>query len=122
MFTLTIKAIDGLVPPDTSLEVAWSAGTEPIFKLNEPSTWKTLEQGTNVVCDVDSSSPPPEALPALVCRLWVSGAAQILILAKHYQPYADTLVPTMSEECHGPIPSDVTVEILPDVDAGIDSP
>lgn len=118
MFTLTITAADGPVPPDTSLEVTWSAGSEPTFKLANPATWKTLDMGANVVCAVDPKSPPPKDLTELVCSLWTSGPTEVTVAADRYQTHTETLVPTMNELCEGPVPTAVKIELLPDVDAG----
>jgi hypothetical protein len=73
MFELTITARGGPVPLSTKVDVSWSAGDEPSFILDEPSTWKTIEQA-NLICDVDPTQPPPHDLDALVCHLWTTGA------------------------------------------------
>ena len=41
-----------------------------------------LDQGGNVVCNVDPSQPPPTMLDKLVCTLWTSGATEIEVSAK----------------------------------------
>jgi hypothetical protein len=117
MFTVTISTEGGTVPPDTSLTVTWSEGQEPVFKLDEPSTWSMSEEA-NVVCDVDSSKPPPTDLPALVCRLWTSGATEIEVKAEGYSRHIETLVPMQSEECEGPVPKEVEVKLMLDMDSG----
>jgi len=111
MFTLTIRAEDGPVPLDTSVQVSWSAGHEPPFVLDEPMTWM-MPSDANVVCDVDRDKPPPESLAALVCHLWTSGATLVEIRAQGYAPYQETLVPVLSEVCNGPLPEalDITLE------------
>jgi len=117
MFTVTISTEEGTVPPDTSLTVTWSEGQEPIFQLNQPSTWSISEEA-NVVCDVDPSQPPPTDLTALVCRLWTSGATEIEVKAEGYSRHTETLVPMQSEECEGPIPKEVEVTLTLEMDAG----
>jgi len=118
MFTITITAADGPVPPDTSLAVKWSAGPEPVFSLSDPTTWRTLEDGANVVCDVNPKNPPPTDLSELVCRLWTSGATEVIVSAEHYQGHTETLIPLQSEQCEGPIPRSVAVQLFPETDAG----
>jgi hypothetical protein len=56
--TLTVRADEGPVPPDTRIRVRWSAADEPEFALDAPGTWKTLDDGVNVVCAVDRTAPP----------------------------------------------------------------
>jgi hypothetical protein len=119
-FTLAISAQDGVLPNDTSLEVMWSAGSEPIFKLNEPTTWGTPEQGANVVCDVDPASGPPDDLTELRCHLWTSGPTAIEVKAKGYDTHEETLVPMQSEQCEGPVPTEAAIKLLREVDAGDD--
>ncbi|HZF51432.1 MAG TPA: hypothetical protein VE093_22400 [Polyangiaceae bacterium] len=117
IFTVTISAEEGTVPPDTSLTVTWSEGEEPVFKLNDPSTWSSLDDA-NVICDVDPSKPPPTDLAALVCRLWTSGATAIEVKAEGYRRHAETLVPMKNEECEGPVPEEVLVTLTAEEDAG----
>lgn len=120
MFTVTITAPEeGRVPPDTSIEVSWSAGVEPAFALDDPATWGTLDGGANVVCDVDRAKPPPADLPELVCRLWTSGATEIKVSAGGFDKHVETLVPMQSEECGGAVPKDVVVELLHKPDGGV---
>src|SRR4051812_48420357 len=71
MFDLTITAEDGPVPHDTVITVSWSAGQEPVFALDQPDTWRTIEQA-NIVCDVDATKLPPSELTGLVCHLWTT--------------------------------------------------
>src|SRR5690606_17663233 len=52
LFTITIHAPSGPLPPNTTLNVTWSAGEEPEFKLSDATTWKTLDDDANVVCEV----------------------------------------------------------------------
>ena len=118
VFTISITAADGSVPPDTSLAVTWSAGSEPLFVLSDSSTWRTLEEGANVVCNVDPKSPPSGPLEALVCRLWTSGPTEIVVAAQSYQSHTETLVPTVSERCDGPLPADVAVTLFHQLDGG----
>jgi hypothetical protein len=106
------------VPPDTSLLVTWSTGEEPEFRLDDPSTWKTLEQNTNFVCDVERDAAPPTDLDELVCELWTSGATKVEANASGYLKAEQTFTPAEREGCDGPVPSDITVELQRDLDAG----
>jgi hypothetical protein len=119
LFNVTIKAESGAVPSDTAVHVAWSAGEEPPFVLDDPATWKTSDQGA-IVCDVERDAAPPTDMSALVCHLWTSGATEVTITAKDYAPYKNTLAPRESERCGGPIPTDVDVVLGRSVDAGTD--
>ncbi len=83
MFEITIKAEDGPVPPSTTVDVSWSAGDEPTFALDDPSTWKTIEQA-NLVCDVDPAKPPPSDLAALVCHMWTTSPINLVVKAQGY--------------------------------------
>lgn len=110
MFELTVTAVDGPVPPDTRIAVSWSAADEPEFALDDPFTWKTLEEA-NIECDVDPSHPPGPDLPALLCHLWTSGATHVKVTASDYQTFEETFTPTISEHCEGPIPTAITVTL-----------
>ena len=117
-FTLHVTAHDGALPPDTTVVVTWSVRVEPPFKLDDPSTWKTLEQGTNVVCSVDRDAAPPTDLQELVCELWTNGATQVEVSATDYLTAEKTFTPAQRDGCTGPVPSDVAIEIVRDPDAG----
>lgn len=117
LLTITVRAQDGPLPPDIAIRVTWSAGEEPVFKLDEPSSWKTLEEA-NLVCDVDPSAPPPTDLAALSCQLWTNGPAAVEIKAEGYVTFEETLTPEMSEVCEAPVPKHVDIEITRDADAG----
>ena len=112
MFELTLTAADGPIPPSTTIEVSWSAGQEPAFALDDPSTWKTIEEA-NLVCDIDASKPPPQDLTALVCHLWTTGATNLVVNAKGYTTFEKTYVPTHSDHCMSLVPTAVSVEISP---------
>lgn len=112
LFDITIKAAEGPVPPSTSVDVSWSAGNEPTFKLDDPSTWKTIEE-TNLICDVDPSKPPPSDMPALVCHMWTTSPIDLVVKAQGYTRFEKTYVPTHSDHCNALVPSAISVEITP---------
>lgn len=116
-FTLQITAADGHVPLDTQVGVIWSAGKEPVFALNDPATWKTLE-AANIVCAVDPKSPPPTALMMLSCELWTSGATEIVVKAVGYTTSDQTYTQKDSPTCHGPVATPVLVKLVRPVDGG----
>ena len=109
LYVLDIRADDGPVPPDTRVAVAWSAGEEPPFVLSEPATWKTLDDGVNLVCLVDWAAAPPLDLSSLVCELWASGAVDVRVEASAYAVHEETLEPVLSERCGAPMPMKVAV-------------
>lgn len=113
MFELTLKADEGPLPPSTKIDVSWSAGQEPTFALDDPSTWKTIEQA-NLVCDIDPSKPPPQDLAALVCHLWTTGATNLIVKAKGYTRFEKTYVSAYSDHCMSLVPTAVSVEISPE--------
>lgn len=116
-FRLTITAVDGAVPPDTALDVAWSVGKQT-FELDEQATWKSLVDG-NVVCDVDPNAPPPTGLKQLVCELWTTGPTDVTVRAKGYSDRQQTLAPKLSERCGGALTSDAALVLArPVPDAG----
>jgi hypothetical protein len=110
-FTIVVHAESGPVPQDTTVHIAWSAGAEPTFALDDPTTWKTLEDA-NIVCAVDHAKPPPADLPVLVCKLWTTGATRVEISASGYATYDRTLTPTVSELCEGVLPQEVDIELV----------
>jgi len=116
-FTLTIAAADGSLPESLSLLVTWSAGPEPEFLLEDPSTHLGLE-GSNVVCAVDPEVAP-EDRASLVCQLWTSGATRVqVVTTAEYEPIDETFSPELIEDCDVPVPSHVSVELMPAMDAG----
>jgi hypothetical protein len=118
MLTLSLSATDGDLPPDTSIQVKWSAGTEPLFKLDDASTWQSLDDGGNVICDV-AQGQPTAPRKRLTCQLWTSGATEITASAIGYVRASETFSPDQSERCDGPIPTAVSIELRPDLDAGV---
>ena len=118
LFTLKVTAMRGPLPEDTTLRVRWSAGDEPEFVLGQPDTWMTLEQGSNVVCQVPHDAGPPTDMTELVCELWTSGATEIDLTAQGYLPHNQTLTPKTIDECEDPVPSEVEVDLTLDLDAG----
>lgn len=118
MLTLSLRASDGDLPADTSIQVKWSAGTEPLFKLDDASTWQSLDDGGNVICDA-ATSQPSAPKKALTCELWTSGATEITASATGYVRATETFSPEQSERCNGPIPTAVSIELQPDLDAGV---
>jgi hypothetical protein len=118
LFTLKVTAMRGPVPGDTTVRVKWSAGEEPEFILDEPDSWKTLEQGSNLVCDIERDAGPPSDLDELRCELWTSGATEIEITAGGYLTHDETLMPKEIDGCDDPVPSELEVELVPDLDAG----
>ncbi|WP_437285350.1 hypothetical protein [Sorangium sp. So ce406] len=119
MFTITVRAPGGPVPRDTTVHVAWSAAEEPTFVLDDPTTWKTLDEA-NIVCAVDRAAPPPEALDALVCELWTAGVTRVEISGTGYEDFEQTLTPVMSEMCEDFIPQKVDIELVPAMDGGVE--
>lgn len=117
LLTITVRAKDGPVPPDTQIRVTWSVGEEPLFELDDPTTWKTLDQA-NLVCEVDGAAPPPTDLPALSCQIWSNGPTRVEVSAMGYLPYDETHTPMTSERCEGPIPTAVEIELARDMDGG----
>ena len=117
LYTLTITAPSVPVPVDTTVHVVWSAGEET-FVLDDPSTWKTLEDGINVVCAVDHDAGPPADLDQLICQLWTTGATEVEVTATGYIDNEQTLRPKESELCDAIVPTDVTVVLQPMPDGG----
>jgi hypothetical protein len=112
MFDLTITATDGDVPPSTTVAVSWSAGQEPTFSLDQPSTWMTIDQA-NIICDVDAKKPPPEHLLKLVCHLWTTGATNVIVTAKGYTSFEMTYASMFSDHCKSLIPTAIGIELEP---------
>lgn len=118
-FVLEIRAEDGPVPVDTRVAAEWSAAEEPPFVLSDPTTWKTLDDSVNLVCNVDRTQPPPENLSVLVCELWTSGAVNLVVQANGYDSHEETLKPVMNELCGEPMSTTLSIVLhRPLVDAG----
>jgi len=97
-FELAISAEMGTVPQDLRLEVEWSAGVEPAFLLDDPSTYASLDTA-NVTCDVDPNMPAPTDLPVLRCDLWTPGVTKLTITALGYVTHEETLKPEAIDDC-----------------------
>ena len=108
LFTLSVTADDGPVPPDTHVAVSWNAAAEPVFALDDPKTWTADDE--TVLCRVPGSAPPT-MLPALVCDLWTAGPTRVQVSAKDYAPVDQTFPPTFDAACGAPIPSPIAVTL-----------
>ena len=118
LFVLSIRAADGLLPEDTTVTVKWSAGDEPPFILNDQSTWMTLEQGANVVCDVDHDAAAIPEIEELRCELWTSGATEVTVTGGELPPYESTPTPMEQPGCEEPIASEIEIVLDDMPDAG----
>jgi hypothetical protein len=115
LFTVTIQTDDGApLPSDTTVSVRWSAGEEPAFVLDDPTTWKTLDDGVNAVCEPDAQAGP---VALLRCELWTSGATEVAVTATGYLELRETLTPATKEGCEEPIPSETALELDPEPDS-----
>jgi hypothetical protein len=112
-FALRVLAAEGApVPPDTTVEVMWSAGTEPVFHLDQPSTWGTLET-SSLVCDVDPSQPAPVGLPVLTCALWTSSPTDVKVSAAGYVTKDHTYTADPQMGCE-PNPTPIEIKLFKD--------
>ena len=118
LYTLLMTATDGSLPSDMTLAVRWSAGEEPLFDLADPSTWQSVEDGSNVDCNVPAGATPPVDIEELRCELWTSGPTDVEVTAAGYLTVEETLTPPEVDECDVPVPSVTEVELSPDPDAG----
>lgn len=113
LFTVTVRTSDDApLPTDTTVTVRWSVGEEPPFVLDDPDTWKKLEDGVNAVCDplLDGGYPVYE----LRCELWTSGATEVEVDATGYLELREVLTPATKEGCDQPVPSEEELALLPD--------
>ncbi|WP_052376725.1 hypothetical protein [Chondromyces apiculatus] len=110
LLNITIRAEEGNVPPDTTVRVTWSVGEEPVFRLDDTSTWKALDE-SNLVCVVGEAQQPPVDVHELRCQIWTSGPTRVEVSAEGFAAYDQTLTPPMSEACEGPVPlqEDITL-------------
>jgi hypothetical protein len=114
--TFALHVLDeagGFVPPDTTIEVTWSAGDEPPFHLDDPTTWGTLES-SNVLCDVDSTKPPPDDLTVLACVLWTASPTKVRVSAKGYGAKEHTYTAEPMKDCEAkPTPIEIELSLDP---------
>jgi hypothetical protein len=127
LYQIVVATVSGEpLPGDTTVAVRWSAGEEPVFVLNDPSTHKTLEDGSNVVCDVrggggaggatsNGGAGGAPALASLRCELWTSGTTEVTVTATGYEELVENLKPETVDGCDMPVPSEVelTLEVDP---------
>lgn len=112
-FGLRVLAADGgPVPPDTTIEITWSAGNEPPFHLDDETTWGTLET-SNIVCNVDPNVPPPIDLAVLECALWTSSPTQVRVSAKYFLTKKHTYAAEPGDACD-PQPTPIEIELVAD--------
>lgn len=104
-----LEEAGGFVPPDTTIEVMWSAGNEAPFHLDDPETWGTLET-SNMVCDVDPAQPPPKDLIRLNCALWTSSPTAVRVSAKGYATKERTYTAEPMTACE-PEPTPIEIEL-----------
>lgn len=118
LFTLRVSTDDAAqLPEDTTVTVRWSAGEEPAFVLNDPTTHKTLEDGSNVVCAPALGSGGAGqggargvgggGAWALACDLWTSGTTEVTVTATGYPETVETFKPETIDDCEMPVPSEV---------------
>jgi hypothetical protein len=117
LLNLTVAADEGPVPLDTQIQVRWS-GNDEIFKLDDKTTWKTLEDSANLVCEIDLNQPPPTDLTTLVCHVWTNNATDVKVRAAGYEIYEKTHPLKQSTHCDGPVPSDVEITLYKVMDGG----
>jgi hypothetical protein len=111
-FALRVLAADGgPVPPDTTIDVMWSAGKEPSFHLDQPETWGTLETA-NVVCDVDPAAPLPVDLLVLACDLWTSSPTEVRVSAEGYGAKKNTYMADPPTDDCNPEPTPIEIELM----------
>ena len=121
LFTLVVQAPEAeVLPQDLTIVVRWSAGEEPTFVLGDKTSWKTLDEGSNIACVLDHAAPVPTDLTELRCELWTSGTTEVEVQAAGYVPIDETLVPKLTSGCDVPVPSEVIVTLAVDLDAGVD--
>lgn len=129
LFTVRITTEEpGPLPTDTTVAVRWSAGEEPVYVLDDPTTHKTLEDGSNVVCTplqgAGGAGGQGGAVAAaggggplaLSCELWTSGTTEITVIATDYPERVETLKPETIDDCESPVPSDVDLVLTTEPD------
>jgi hypothetical protein len=110
---LDVRAAGGALPPDTTIVADWSGGEAGPWVLDDPKTWRPLDE-SNLVCDVDPQNPPKLPLMQLHCQVWTTGATRIRVSAPGRSPFDRTLAPPVMP-CTPP--ARVTVD-LEELDAG----
>jgi len=129
LFTLRVFTEKGTVlPSDTTVAVRWSAGEEPLYVLDDPSTHKTLEDGSNVVCAAAQgvggaggqggavSAAEGGGPAALSCELWTSGTTEVTVTATGYPETVETFKPETIDDCEMPVPSEVDLVLTTEPD------
>lgn len=99
----------GPIPPDTTILVHWSAGKEPPFHLDDPTTWPTLDT-SSVQCELDRDAPPPVDLTMLTCALWTASPTAVSVSADGYVTEEGTYTAEPSTECN-PEPTPIEIEL-----------
>lgn len=112
-FTLKVLAQNGgPVPPDTTILVHWSAGDEPPFHLDDPTTWSTLDI-SNITCDVDADAPPPADLTVLACALWTMSPTEVTVSAEGHITEQHTYTAEPGADCNAE-PTPIEIELAVD--------
>lgn len=108
-FALSVLAeAGGPLPPDTTVQVRWSAGDEPPFHLDDPASWPTLDS-SSVQCDVDPDAPPT-GLEKLTCALWTASPTEVSVSAQGYVTEEHTYTAEPMTGCN-PEPTPIEIEL-----------
>lgn len=95
-FKVLLRASNGNLPADTSMEVKFGAGVET-FELASSDTF--LETVRCRLSEVDGGDwdAGTEDVPAVSCDLWTQGAASVKVLATGYPPLEEALTAETGE-------------------------
>lgn len=109
-FALSVLAqAGGPLPPDTTVEIRWSAGDEAPFHLDDPTSWPTLDSAS-FQCDVDPAAPPLD-LEVLSCALWTASPTEVTVSAGGYVTEKHTYMAEPSSDCN-PRPTPIEIELM----------
>lgn len=110
-FDLTVRAVPGPLPQDTTLEVQYGGGTET-FRVDQG-----VQAQEVVLCDdtKKDASAGDGGVPQVHCKLWTQGAAKVTVTATGYSPVEEALEAKAKGKCIQTVPIEI---LLGDPDGG----
>lgn len=110
-FELTVRAVPGPLPADTTLEVQYGGGTET-FRLDQGVQTQEV-----VLCDetAKDAGAADGGVAEVHCRLWTQGAAKVTVTASGYPTVEETLEAKAQGKCIQTVPVEI---VLGDADGG----
>ncbi|MFO0569354.1 MAG: hypothetical protein U0263_27090 [Polyangiaceae bacterium] len=110
-FDLTVRAVAGPLPTDTTIEVKYGGGIET-YRVDQGMTGQEV-----VLCDdeLPEAGDAGKQVELVHCKLWTQGAASVTVTATGFPTVEEDLEAKASGKCIKTVPVEI---VLGDVDGG----